>query len=304
MVGKVSASRAYTIDSSIEFADVGSIRIAKISASQRGFSFELKPHDPVRRYVNVVLQLFGSSTCSQQRRSARLEPGQWATFEVGKLNIVAASAECEQFILLIPHDHLDSELDIRAISSRALPSATGASKLLVKTAICVIEELPRLNLQRAESLAQALCRLVALAIQERSGADAAAVSNRVGIRDRICHYIDSNLRDPNLSLDRVAKQLNCTKRYLHKVFQGGGESLSTYILQQRLQRCRADISNPELANLSITEIALSWGFNSVSHFSRAFRLHFGTSPRAARLNHQRIAFAAKTASKVDDEVAM
>ena len=300
LISKPATSRTRGVDSSIELADVGSIRVAKIGASQRGISFELRPHDPVRRYINVVLQLSGSSICSQQRRSARLEPDQWAAFDVGQINIVSGSAESEQLILLIPHDELERDLDIRGIASRALPGAAGASKLLVQTAICLIEELPRIDLQRADSLAQTLCGLVSLAIQERLGADAAAPSNRGSLRDRIRHYIDNNLRDPNLSLDRVAKQLNCTKRYLHKAFEGGGESLSTYILKQRLERCRADLSNPELASSSITEIALSCGFNSVSHFSRAFRLHFGTSPRAARLIHRRMALATKIESKVDD----
>jgi len=268
---------------------------------QEGVSFELNPHDPVRRDLNFVLQLSGHGTYSQQRRSVRLDAGKWAAFDVGRLSIVASAARCEQLILLIPHDQIDAGLDVQRIVSRPLPGATGASKVLMKTAVCLIEELPCISTQRAESLAQALCKFVSLAIHERLGANAATPSNRVSLRDRIRQYIDSHLRDPSLSLDRIAGQLNCTKRYLHKVFQGNGESLSAYILQQRLQRCRMDISKPELANLSITQIARSWGFTSVSHFSRAFRLRFGLSPRAVRRNARLSVASSDLKSKGDDE---
>ena len=43
-----------------------------------------------------------------------------------------------------------------------------------------------------------------------------------------------------------------------------------------------DLNNPALAPRTITDIALSWGFNNSAHFSRVFREHTGLSPRAFR----------------------
>jgi AraC-like DNA-binding protein len=42
------------------------------------------------------------------------------------------------------------------------------------------------------------------------------------------------------------------------------------------------LGNPEFAHLTITDIAVSWGFNSSSAFSRIFRKHFQASPRDYR----------------------
>jgi AraC-like DNA-binding protein len=86
------------------------------------------------------------------------------------------------------------------------------------------------------------------------------------------------LRDPHLTLDGIALALNCSKRHLHNAFAGEEDSLAHYILRRRLQACMRDLKNPTLAHRHITDIALSWGFNSSAHFSRVFREHAGLSP--------------------------
>jgi AraC-like DNA-binding protein len=101
-------------------------------------------------------------------------------------------------------------------------------------------------------------------------------------RQRAKRYVDKYLRDPALSVDAIATRLNCTTRYLQKAFQGSGQTLRDYIWHQRLTQCYRDLSDPAKSDTQITEIALSWGFNSVTHFSEAFRKRFGLSPSAVR----------------------
>ncbi|MCD2456656.1 helix-turn-helix transcriptional regulator, partial [Staphylococcus aureus] len=83
-------------------------------------------------------------------------------------------------------------------------------------------------------------------------------------------------------IDRIAKALNCSKRSLHAVFELEETTLADYIQAQRLQACRRDLLSEEFSGSSITEIALSWGYNSPSHFSRVFKQHFGASPSELR----------------------
>jgi AraC-like DNA-binding protein len=94
------------------------------------------------------------------------------------------------------------------------------------------------------------------------------------------------LRDPELSIDRIAEAMNCTKRYIHKVFQSEGTSVSESILRTRLNRCREDLRNPARSRNSITDIAYSWGFNNPAHFSKAFKDEFNVSPRFLRMEAQ------------------
>ena len=102
------------------------------------------------------------------------------------------------------------------------------------------------------------------------------------MRTRIRAFIHRNLADPDLTIERIAERMQCTKRYLHKVFSDEGETLNQYIWAQRLELCRKHLSRAELAGKSITEIAFACGFSNAAHFSRSFRARFGQPPRAFR----------------------
>ncbi|UNK47752.1 helix-turn-helix domain-containing protein [Arthrobacter sulfonylureivorans] len=94
------------------------------------------------------------------------------------------------------------------------------------------------------------------------------------IRDRIT--------DPELSPSLIAEACAVTPRYLHMLFEKRGETISTRILSERLERCRGDLADAALGESSISEIAARWGFNTPSHFSQKFRSRYGMTPREWR----------------------
>jgi AraC-like DNA-binding protein len=93
-------------------------------------------------------------------------------------------------------------------------------------------------------------------------------------QQRIC-------RIDGLLARRVAANHRCSERYIHKVFSQG-ETPSHYIRRLRLEHCLKDLSNRELAYLSITDIAFSRGFQHQGHFSRVFRQQFNRAPSSLR----------------------
>ncbi|MDX3899281.1 MAG: helix-turn-helix domain-containing protein [Sphingobium sp.] len=99
---------------------------------------------------------------------------------------------------------------------------------------------------------------------------------------RIKSYIEARLGDADLDIATIAADNGINVRYLHKIFAGTGVSVSNWIRKRRLEMCRRDLDAPALARRSVTEIALRWGFNDMSHFSKAFRREFGVGPREYR----------------------
>ena len=91
------------------------------------------------------------------------------------------------------------------------------------------------------------------------------------------------LREPDLSLESIARSNGISLRYLHELFTAMDSSVSDWIWLRRLQQCYALLTHPEHAASSITEIAFSMGFNSSSHFSNRFREQFGLRPSDVRL---------------------
>ena len=96
-------------------------------------------------------------------------------------------------------------------------------------------------------------------------------------------YIDAHLREPDLTLESIARNNGISLRYLHELFTAMETSVSDWIWLRRLQQCHALLTHPEHAARSITEIAFSMGFNSSSHFSNRFREAFGLRPSDVRL---------------------
>jgi AraC-like DNA-binding protein len=94
-------------------------------------------------------------------------------------------------------------------------------------------------------------------------------------------YIDRRLADPNLSVDRIAKALGCSRATLYRVFDGQGLGVAEYIRDRRLDRAHFLIEQAA-PGVSIAEIALKCGIYDTANFSRAFRRRFGLSPTALR----------------------
>jgi acetamidase/formamidase/AraC-like DNA-binding protein len=108
--------------------------------------------------------------------------------------------------------------------------------------------------------------------------------------------IERKLDDPELTPAKVAQAEGISERYLQKLFEGTGSSFTHYLRERRLQRTRADLSNPAEAHHSISEIAFRSGFNDSAHFSRAFRHRFGLSPREFRQREIESAVSSSTAA--------
>ncbi len=107
-------------------------------------------------------------------------------------------------------------------------------------------------------------------------------ATQAAILYRVYQTIERKLGDPGLASAKVADAEGISERYLQKLFEGTGSSFTHYIRERRLQRTWADLSNPDEAHHSISEIAYRSGFNDAAYFSRAFRNRFGLSPREFR----------------------
>lgn len=98
---------------------------------------------------------------------------------------------------------------------------------------------------------------------------------------RILAYADAHLGDPGLTPQMLASAHGMSVRSLHLLFEREGLRVAQWIRDRRLERCRETLAQPEWQG-RIIDLALQWGFNDPSHFSRAFRQRYGRAPRQAR----------------------
>lgn len=95
---------------------------------------------------------------------------------------------------------------------------------------------------------------------------------------RVKQFIEANLDDRDLRGQDVASRLKLSTRYLNRLFESEGTSVSRFIWGQRLERAARNLLNPRLRRQSISAIAYEAGFKNLSHFSYAFHERFGMRP--------------------------
>lgn len=93
-------------------------------------------------------------------------------------------------------------------------------------------------------------------------------------------YIEKNLGWEELNTEQICTALKATPKQLSRAFDIQGITVSRYIWNQRLERCREDIIAQPCASLS--DIAFKWGFNHCAHFSRSYKKRFDETPSETR----------------------
>jgi AraC-like DNA-binding protein len=176
---------------------------------------------------------------------------------------------------------MERGLRLDTLMARYLGGASGISRVALATMRSTYQELPHMSADAARGAGELIAQLVRLSLIELSGQETALTQREI-LKDRIRSYIALNLRDPALSVERIAHALNCSKRHLHNAFANGDDTLASYILHLRIEACVRELQQPQAR--PITDIALSWGFNNLSHFSRVFREHTGCSPSEFRVS--------------------
>ena len=109
--------------------------------------------------------------------------------------------------------------------------------------------------------------------------DAESKSKKYRALQRVTNYIDEHYID-GLSLDEVAAATRISRYYVSHLFK---ELMDTtfvgYVNELRLNRAAMLLMT---SDSPIIEIAALSGFNNLSNFNRAFKLHFGKTPSAYR----------------------
>ncbi|MDW3193983.1 MAG: AraC family transcriptional regulator [Cytophagales bacterium] len=100
--------------------------------------------------------------------------------------------------------------------------------------------------------------------------------------NRVFEYIETHL-DGDLSLGTLAEIGYFSSFHFHRVFKAiTSETVNEYVTRKRLERSALDLLHKDQG---ISEVALKYGFNDNSSFTRAFKKFYGSSPSAFRKDH-------------------
>lgn len=266
----------------LDAAELGGLRLARISTSPVAVS--RRPRDIARLKDPPYLlkfQIRGEARWSQRGREVHLRPGDF---------VIASTAEPYRLDLLVPHEMLVLAVPgatLRRLASdpeqflgRRMPAEDAACGLLSSFVVQAARRLPRLPEAMVERVRTNVLDLLG-GVLDAHGSTPADRSREAQLR-RIRRFIEQNLRLRHLGPEMIAQAFGVSTRYVHKLFADEEHTVTRLIRTGRLQACHRALADPACAGMSITDIALQWGFYDLPHMTRCFREAYGITPKEFR----------------------
>jgi AraC-like DNA-binding protein len=244
-------------------------------------SFPTGPDQDTRLLISLHKR--GPAVVSQGGRESRVEPGDVFVLdpsrpfyiETGEIETHSVYVNAAALRALAP--------ELELATARAIRCDSGAAALFRSTLDEVFALAPSLTEDMADDISEALVHLFAPVVRASVHASERCPSRLAAMhRQRIMRFARDNLGDSTLDGHSIARAVNLSPRHVYQIFDGEDKPLMRWVWSERLARCRRDLEQPALKSRSIGEIAFQWGFSNVSHFSRAFKAEFGSTPRDYR----------------------
>ncbi|MGX8905939.1 AraC-like ligand-binding domain-containing protein [Streptomyces netropsis] len=238
--------------------------------------------------LQVALMLSGRQGVEQNRNNVLISPGDMVLFDssrpfqgcLGPREDGGSSVllQFPRHLLPLPEPH------IARVCAETLPGTQGVGRLLRQFLLGLSEEYRHCTPDDRLRLINTTLDMVTAMLAQYTDAKAplSPESRRHLLFRTLSSFIVENLDDPDLTPDSIAQAHHISVRYLQRVFQEEGSTVTAFIKQHRLDRCRHDLADPDLAGTPISSIGSRWGFTHPSDFSRAFRAYMGMTPREYR----------------------
>jgi AraC-like DNA-binding protein len=230
----------------------------------------------------ISLQCAGSGSIAQHDRVALLSAGDFALYDTSQPYELNFDHPFEQLVLRLPRRYLSRRIACpERLTALSFQGAQGSTAVVSSFVLQVYRQLDRLDAGCLPAMHQALLDLLVAGL---SGAptEKLPTANRLVMRQRIRNFVEARLSDSSLDCQTIATAHGISVRYLNKLFEDDELPLSEWIWSRRLEKARTAIERSRVTGQSISQIAYDWGFKDPAHFSRAFRIRYGTTPSAFR----------------------
>ena len=265
----------------IECGALGEMLLCKVAVTNYQFTRSLTTPIPTLPMPMMLVSVSrGSCKFVQCGHTCILTEGDWTLTDTKQpLAYTITSPKIEAFTIMLPRpsDAAIAALCERGVARR-LNGRWGLSRVLHAMVNESFGEMRRLPPFSGKKLGAAMTTMAWDALREQIETPPV-----IGAHDellmRVKAYIEANLADPELSVERIAHACSISLRVLHRHFaEDPAGSVSRYLWQRRLIRCAEALRDPSQAHRSITDVCFSHGFSSSSHFSRLFKDQFGVPP--------------------------
>lgn len=228
-------------------------------------------------YLTVVMIAEGSETLRIGNDEVHLTEGMFMLWDSTRPMAFATGEHLRQMSLLIPEAELLRRMPrVRDLVGRPMGGLHGAGGLFMDHFRSLIRRFDEMPAASREPVLHATLDLLSVCLGGQPELPAPRL--RQLMHQQVQGHIEKHLADPALGVASLASHFRMSERNIHKLFAGTGTTVSAHIRDRRLAMCRRDLASRSLRARHVSEIAHHWGFTDLSHFSKAFRAAYGTSP--------------------------
>ena len=283
----VSSPHAADFRAEVTLADLGPVRLTALThpetRSVRTAAL-IRQSDQERYGLAVIMR--GAHWVSQRDHDNRIDVGDLTFFDTSQPYDFRAlpGADVGKAVMLhFPKAALRVRAErLQRLLAGRLRTGTGMNAIFVRYLTSVASALEQGEVSESETarLGEVALDLATAVLAAQVGAQDQLTpgTHRQVLVSRIEAFIEHNLGDPGLTPAVIAEHHHVSLGHLHRTFQPRELTVAAWIRHQRLERCRADLTDPRLRDMPVYAIGARWGFRSAADFSRAFRATHGVPP--------------------------
>jgi AraC-like DNA-binding protein len=265
-------------EAELDFRGVGGYRLARCRCSRLdGFRSSSEVADTDDAYLTLLYLQEGREQLTAESREISLKAGDLILWDSTQKMRFCVPENIAKVSLLIPQQALVSHLpQAQNYVGAIIREDASMGAILGAHMRALGAQINELTDAQLSSVMDVTLDLLATTLKSEYGIDR---SVQLATLSRIREYVVSRLGDPDLSPARIAQAFGISIRHLYSLFEKQDSSVAAWIRAQRMDRARHDLMQVSLSGKSVTEIALDWGYEDLSHFSKTFKQTFGQAPR-------------------------
>jgi two-component system, response regulator YesN len=167
-------------------------------------------------------------------------------------------------------------MDIVLAAAKFLSKLGGNVELVIPTLNSI--ETTLANIKTVEQLREQVCQILSTVLIYRDNQNS---NHYWQLIRQAREYIDHHYMDPDISLNKVASQVNLSPSHFSVVYsQETGQTFKEYLTEIRIKKAKELL---RMTNMRSTEISYKVGYNDPHYFSHVFGKYTGFSPKEFRL---------------------
>ncbi len=263
---------------------ISSLRVNRISFKGVGFRRSSRQLQNLEvPFYSLAFPVKGQSIVSIDTSPVELQPDRIFLLDNSMPAQLVAPDVYETLNIQIPVNLIRERLrpDFRK-STMQLASGSPAASMLHYFVRSLYGSDAALDGRSAHFLEQQVCDMVAFCFSGAAGAQSEDGTLMTAQRERASRCVERLYSNEQLCPQTIAAACGVSVSYLHKFYRGTGRTVMEHVRDVRLDAADNLLRRGGGRATTISQIAYSVGFKSLSDFSRAYKRRFGCSPLQSR----------------------